>query len=187
MKKLFFLLIAIAMIACTSDEPKAFVIKPTDMVSIRPAAGTVMKVKSNRTEEHLTALEIVKQAHHFNCFYDGKIAEYNFSGKDSISEIPKLMFWAQYVISVDGNASLQHDILSGTDLVLLKQSGSYPNYINDTIAYIPNLVLRAAETEIREAYDNKDIDACYQIFNDFYTFTPITGAEWRALKKNNLQ
>ena len=51
-----------------------------------------------------------------------------------------------------------------------------------SIAYIPNATLRTAETAIRAAYEAKDIEACYTAFNTAYTFTPITGAEWRALK-----
>ena len=186
MKKTIFLLAIAAIVAsCEPNEPKAFSIKDTDMISIRPAASAAnapQKVKAD--DAHLSALEIVKQAHHFRGNYNGVLWEGGFSAKDTISESPKLMFWAQYVISVDGTASLQEDVIASTDLVLIKQSGSYPNYINDTIAYIPNSVLRAAETAIRKAYADKDIDECFRLFDSAYTFTPITGAEWRDLKAN---
>jgi hypothetical protein len=184
-KTILFLAIAAIVASCEPNEPKAFSIKDTDMISIRPAASAAnapQKVKAD--DAHLSALEIVKQAHHFRSNYNGFTAEYSFSDKDTISESPKLMFWAQYVISIDGSASLQEDVIASTDLVLIKQSGSYPNYINDTIAYIPNSVLRAAETAIRKAYADKDIDECFRLFDSAYTFTPITGAEWRALKAN---
>lgn len=186
MKKILFITVLAAIFAaCESNEPKAFSIKDTDMISIRPAASAAsaqMKVKAD--DAHLSALEIVKQAHHFRYIHNDIVWEAGFSAKDTISESPKLMFWAQYVISVDGTASLQEDMIAGTDLVLIKQSGSYPNYINDTIAYIPNSVLRAAETAIRKAYADKDIDECFRLFDSAYTFTPITGAEWRDLKAN---
>lgn len=57
----------------------------------------------------------------------------------------------------------------------------------DTIAYIPNKVGIKAEKNIKEAYANGDYITCYELFKKAYTFYPITGAEWRALKAQGVE
>lgn len=185
MKKLIFIIaIALTIAACKSDEPKVFKIKSSDMISIKPASGVparaIQKVKA--AETHLTALEIVRQTTTISTpLYERSFIK---EQRDTISATPKLLMWATDVITLDGD--LQTEWITATDVVLV-----HYNTVNyqgrDTIAYIPNSVLRAAETAIRAAYDAKDIEACYTLFNNAYTFTPITGAEWRALKAINQQ
>lgn len=181
MKPIIYLLSIMLLVAsCSKDDTitvKPFKVNANDKISISPASGV-----RSATIGHLSALEIVKQAHHFRYNYNGIKWEAGFASKDSTSSIPKLFFWAQYVIAVDGTMALQEDVIASTDVVLVTQRGSYPTYINDTIAYIPNATLRTAETAIRAAYAAKDIDACFKLFDEAYTFTPITGAEWRELK-----
>ena len=55
----------------------------------------------------------------------------------------------------------------------------------DTIAYVPNAQLEAAEKLVRAAYERGEYDRCYQILEKAYTFIPITGAQWRKLKAKN--
>jgi hypothetical protein len=183
MKKLFlFALVAIAFIGCKTDEPKVFKISATDMISIKPVAGTKLKVKSlNDTVAHLTALEIVKQTTIIsNPQFQRSFAK---EQRDTISATPKLLMWATDVITLDGN--LQTDWIQTYDVVFVRYLNG--NYLTaDTIAYIPNSVLRSAETAIKAAYTAKDIDACFTLFNTAYTFTPITGAEWMELKRHGL-
>lgn len=183
MKKLFYLLIAVVLIACKIDEPKAFVIKDTDMISIRPATGTTMKVKAETVEAHLTALEIVKKTTEISFIWKdiNKAVGRSFASeqRDTVSTIPKLLMWATDVIMLDG--TLQTDFITATDVVLVHYESNTPK-LRDTIAYIPNSTLRAAEISIRAAHDAKNIESCYSVFNTSYTFIPITGVEWRALK-----
>ena len=183
MKKLFYLLAIAAMVASCDpkDEPKAFQIKDTDMISIRPAQGTAMKVKATEPT-HLSALEIVKQTTTIIYHYNGDKLERSFTKaqRDTISTVPKLLMWATDVITLNGD--LQPEFIEATDVLFVTFETIYSSTPKDTIAYIPNATLRAAETIIREAYSAKDIEACYTAFNTAYTFTPITGAEWRALK-----
>lgn len=183
MKKLFlFLALAAIVTSCKTDEPKAFVIKDTDMISIRPAQGTAMKVKATEPT-HLSALEIVRKTTEIAFIWadTNKPVGRSFASeqRDTVSATPKLLMWATDVIMLDG--TLQTDFITATDVVLVHYEDKTPN-IRDTIAYIPNATLRAAETAIRAAYEAQDIEACYTAFNTAYTFTPITGAEWRALK-----
>jgi len=193
MKKLFYLLIAVLLIACKGDEPKVFQIDPLATVNIKPAAGTVMKVKSNVNVEHLTALEIVKQAtliqYHYNDLVLGRgligfDAWFPENLRDTVSIIPCLKMYAGYIIS-DGE--LQPQFIEGRNIILIHINGSNSNGIRDTIAYIPNSVIQAAEIAIKAAYADKDLESIYKLFNEAYTFTPITGSEWRVLKANNQQ
>lgn len=184
MKKILFITVLAAIFAaCEPNEPKAFSIKDTDMISIRPAASAAnapQKVKAN--DAHLSALEIVKQTT-IICtpeFERSFIKEQ----RDTASIPPKLLMWATDVITLDGKLVERDWQTSGwidaSDVVFVRITDN----VRDTIAYIPNQVLRSAETAIRAAYEEKDIEECYRIFNEAYTFTPITGAEWRALKAN---
>lgn len=184
MKKLLFLaLVALSIVSCKgTDEPKAFQIKATDMISIKPASGVTLKVKSQKSTTHLSALEIVKQTDIISTPQFGR--SFIKDQRDTVSITPKLLMWATDIITLDGN--LQTDWIQTYDVVFVRYT--LPNWQGlDTIAYIPNSVLRTTETAIKAAYIAKDIESCYNLFNTAYTFTPITGAEWRALKANNQQ
>ena len=188
MKKLFiFLALAAIVTSCKTDEPQAFQIKDTDMISIKPSASAMnaMKVKAVDSE-HLSALEIVKQTTLIS-FKDiqGSIWGRTFAGEQRDTISPKLLMWATDVITLGGELQVDGTgFIEATDVVFVRYStdSGDPNNVIDTIAYIPNSVLRTAETAIRAAYESKDIEECYSLFNEAYTFAPITGAEWRALK-----
>lgn len=189
MKKLLFIaLVAIALASCEKDETKAFKINATDKISIKPstsvAKSAMQKVSSVYT--HLSALEIVKQTTEIGFYRDGIKYMRSFTNeqRDTISAVPKLLMWATDVITLDGK--LQPDFIEATDVVFVHYN-PITYQVRDTIAYIPNSVIRATESAIRIAFSDKDINACYTLFNDAYIFTPITGAEWRALKAQNLQ
>jgi hypothetical protein len=188
MKKLFYLLIAVLLIACKVDEPKVFQIDPLATVNIKPAAGTVMKVKSNVNVEHLTALEIVKQT---------TIIQYNFKGdrwergfesnqRDTISAVPMLKMYGLDIINQEGD--YVPDFIESIDCILIKFDTHAPyGAPRDTLAYIPNATLRAAELIIKQAYEAKNEELILNTFNTAFTFIPISGAEYRELKKNKLQ
>lgn len=71
------------------------------------------------------------------------------------------------------------------DLTERPDSPKYKHY--DTIGYVPNRVIKAAEAEIHKAFNAGDYEKCTQLFETAYVFQPITGAEWRALKAKNEQ
>lgn len=182
MKKLFYLLIAVALIACKNDEPKAFKIKDTDKIAIRASSAPAKAPSATGISNvaHLSALEIVKQASAIMYKHSGEIWSRSFTDELRDLTTPKLLMWATDVITLDGG--LQTELIEATDVLIVTYETIYSPTPKDTIAYIPNSVLRTAETAIRKAYADKDIDACYSVFNTAYTFTPITGAEWKALK-----
>jgi len=192
MKKLFYLLIALTLIGCKTEEPetKKFQIDPTAMVYIKPTsqpANAPMFI--GKSTGHLTPLEIVKKATGLR-FYNDKLGAGDwaggFAGKDTISLIPAFLRYGTDVINPDGFGVpyLVPDFIYAYDCVIeIFRS----NKDIDTIAYIPNSVLRKAESDIKNALANKDTAIVYSIFQNAFKFTPITGAEYRALKKQNLQ
>ena len=50
------------------------------------------------------------------------------------------------------------------------------------IAYIPNAKMDEAQKAIRKAWEAKDNEEVYRLFNEAFTFIPITNNEWEALK-----
>lgn len=188
MKKLLFIVSAIFLFACE----ETFQLDPNAMISIKPASGAwnspAQRVKS--TDQHLSALEIVKQTNKLSFYnvglFGNQAVDRGFSQaqRDTISEIPALKMFGTDIINQKGEYT--PEFIEGSDCVLVRiiNPGMH-NEIIDTVAYIPNSVLRLAETQIKAAYAAQDNEEVYRIFNNAFTFIPITGTEWRALKANN--
>jgi len=197
MKKILFLAIVAILFGCTDDRdinpPKPFSIKATDMISIRPASGVKLKVKSQLDSTivdtvHLSALEIVKKTtiiqYNFNNVKWERVFESN--QRDTISNTPCLKMYGLDIINQEGN--YVPDFIEATNCILIKFDLHAPyGAPRDTLAYIPNATLRAAEILIKQAYEAKDIELVIKTFNEAFTFIPITGAEYKALKAKNLQ
>ena len=181
MKKLIYLLLSVALFACTDN-----IYQSGKTINIRPAQGAwnAGAQKAKATTGHLSALEIVKQADIMRLIIGTSVGDVGFASKDTIT--PCLKRYGTDIISSDGK--LVPDFLEATDCVIERfyDSGT-PKFRRDTIAYIPNSVIRAAEIEIKAAYDKKEYDTVYRLFETAFTFQPITGAEWRELKKLNQQ
>ena len=161
-------------------------------ISIKPIAGTKLKVKSVQSaDEHLTALEIVKQTQVLKfTLLNGANAMRGFAPlqRDTVSTTPSLKMWGTDILyyeeRIDGsqtsNLILQTDFLEAKNCLLISYKG-------DTLAYIPNSILRDSETKIKTLFSAKDYEPILKIFNDAYTFIPVTGTEYLALKANNQQ
>ncbi len=193
-KLLLFALVATALIGCKTEEPeqKTFVIDPLATVNIKPAIGAwnaPMKVKS--VDGHLSALEIVKQTTviQFNYFMLNNLTwERGFESnqRDTVSAVPCLKMYGLDIINQEGN--YVPDFIESTDCILIKFDLHAPSgAVRDTLAYIPNATLRAAEVIIKQAYADKNMELIINTFNNAFTFIPISGAEYKALKAQNLQ
>lgn len=191
MKNLLFIFsLMLLMAACEKDEPKKiFRLDPDAKVYVKPDAGAAKIIDAKNVGEHLTPLEVVKQATALRGWNYEIAAQspitWTWVGKDTISETPALLRWGTDIIyDTDGygHYGLQTEFINSIDLVICK--GDYPNY--DTIAYIQKANMIAAKTQILEALENKDTVAVYAIFKDSFKFIPITGAEWKQLKAQGL-
>lgn len=192
MKNLILLLSVILFASCDkqTDEPtpKSFKIDPTAVVYIKAAPVTTKAA----TAGHLTPLEIVKRATTMR--FSNLVLAPNGSdcagpvgmGRDTISATPAFIRYGTDIINEDGFGKpyLVPDFIYAYDCVIeIFRS----NHDIDTIAYIPNSCFREAETKIKAALEAKDTTAVYGIFNNAFRFIPITGAEYRQLKKQGLQ
>lgn len=60
---------------------------------------------------------------------------------------------------------------------------SRPNFGGlDTVAYIPNATIKQAYKEIHAAWDRRDVESVYRLFQEAFTAIPITGEAYKALK-----
>lgn len=177
MKKTIFLLLSLVFVLASCGEKASKKLDPNAVLSIRPAKGVQV-----RSTDHLTALQIVEQT--LNMEYiaieTGKPAFRGFSDaqRDLNPEAPRLKMWGTDIIATDGTIGTH--FLDARNLVLTDAK-------NDTIAYIPNKILIEAKPKIMDAFDKGDFETVYNMFDNAYRFTPITGAEWRELKKQGIQ
>ena len=205
MKKLFLLMFAATtalFISCSQDDKKSSY-DPFRPVPIRAAAGTRAYIQGNL----LSGKQVVQQTWGMKGKYPdgtptlggGKL----FTGimRDTINPALKLLM--QDVIGkspdkqslvLDGFFLTLRDVVftrglhvEGKDTVFCGYADDYcstilyPN-VTDTVAYVPNSQLIAAEPLVRAAFEKGDYNECYRILEKAYTFIPITGAQWRKLK-----
>lgn len=172
------LLLSILFIAfgCEPESPDINIGKldPNATILIRPAKG--VKLRSEDTES-LTALEIVHRTWamiYHNDYQPGYSIKRGFADVQRDFEIPALKMWGIDIIDEDGN--LKPIFIEAYDILLTTENFA------DTIAYIPNSVLRSAEIAIKAAYSAENYTEVYRLFNEAYTFLPITGNEWHKLQ-----
>ena len=128
--------------------------------------------------------------------------------RDTISESPALLMFGTDIINSEGRFS--KDFLFARDVVIfgLRYQGKLTTYgdrqsygddfenslgyligkqgVKDTIAYIPNAVMREAQGRIEKAYNEGNYTEVYKLFHETFRFRPITGRKWRELKAQGL-
>lgn len=161
--------------ACQKDDSKGR-LDPSAKVYISPAPG----VKATENTLHLSAREIVLQAENILFNSPGVSSTSSMAvddwNRDTINN--RLMLSATCVIASDGK--LDSTFIDSRDMLLVILDKR--NHPTDTIAYVSDKTLKVAAKTIREAYDREDYASCYRLFEQAFTFVPITGKEWRALK-----
>lgn len=185
MKKIILLLsvIVFIVIGCGKDDPKNQILDPNAMVLIKPDKSAFTRAHNPK---HLSALEIVKQTWTLTYRnYNFKPEEWYTLGfadiqRDTIK--PALKMWGTDIIDQKGNF-VEH-FLKIYDGVLTREISSR---LYDTIGYLPNKMLKGALEKIKAEYDKKNYTEVYRLFDEAFTFRPITGAEWRELKKQDKQ
>ena len=178
MKKILFLLLSVALFMnCDPKdvpEPKGK-LDPNAMITIRPAKG----VKTRATVTGLTALEIVQQATSimFQTQYlddirqsEVKIAARGFNEETMKDfDIPALKMLGIDVINAQGEYI--RDFTHAKSVYIAKVD----NFNNvDTLAYVPDEVINAARPLIEAAFADENYNEVYRLFNEAFTFLPIS-------------
>lgn len=204
MKKLFLMFAAMTalFISCSKDDNKSSY-DPFRPVPIRAAAGTRAYIQGNL----LSGKQVVQQTWGMKGRYpDGTAMQgggklFTDAMRDTINPALKLLMkdvvysrTGEDVKRLDGFFLTLRDVvferglhIEGKDTTFCGYADDYSGvlkyaHIMDTIAYVPNAQLIAAEPLVRAAFERGDYDACYRILEKAYTFIPITGAQWRKLK-----
>lgn len=169
-----------AITACNTQKNEPW--NDSAMVSLSPARGVIIGKADDLPDnpERLTALEIVKQTELIT-WRNPSMTHFpsrwvNDDSRDL--ENVRLLMYSSDVIAQTGD--LNESFLIAEDFVFATINERQE--VVDTLAYVPNRVLREAAVKIRAAYEAKDYQTCYDLFEKAYTFRPITGAEWRDLK-----
>lgn len=192
---LFAGLIAILLAASSCDDKndKNKRLDPDAMISLRMAKNVqnAPQTTESRANEdgHLSALEIVKQVREMyftnrrNYPSSDEMARgFADAQRDFANE--RLLMWGTDIIDQQGE--LTPEFIQAENVVLVRNDLADFRFKGDTIAYISNATLRAAETVIYAAYAQGDYEQVYKLFDQAYTFIPITGAEWRELQRQGL-
>ncbi len=173
--------------SCKKDDPFKG-LDPDAMLAIN-APQSVKAEAEAENPEHLTPLEIVQQA---SVIVISKSAV-PWALEDWNRDYDRERIVLQGFNIVNEKGELMDHFIGSRDVILESWSGwgtpqwTGKDYVIDTIAYIPNAILDKAQREIEAAYAAGDYETCYKLFEEAYTFYPITGAEWRALKEAGKQ
>lgn len=175
------LLLAFVVTSCKTDKPNGL-LDPNAQLSINIVSGTAPRAESDE-EQPLSPLEVVKQAMELHVTFSDngmsggrrildkqrdleKVAIKMF-GNDIISESPRT------------KGQLQTDFIAGSNVYFTTLDSK------DTIAYIPNRVLREAYIKVLAAYEAGDYPEVYKLFQEAYKAIPCTGKQYRELKTKN--
>lgn len=192
MKKIYLPLFAFAMMLFSCDrQVQHFVLDPDATIKLRPDLSGWQITRSDSDSiaapdtvysPYLSPIEVVRQALGISFYnyalFGNQAVDRGFHAmqRDTISDPPCLMMYGTDIITQLGEYT--PEFIEGEDCVLVR----VVNNERDTIAYIPNNVMRTAESQIKIAYDAQDYEEVYRIFNEAFTFLPVTGPEWRAIK-----
>ena len=189
MKTTFIFCLLLILFSCEKEPvTPAFSFNPEATVKIKPSG-----LKSVSTV-HLSDLEIVKQTTALQSYYNDPYINqgvikfervFDELQRDIVSTPPCLKMWATDILKEDGTLELA--FIESHDCILLNFDLKIAGAPRDTLGYIKNSTLRTFEAQIKALYALQDYEAIYTLFNEAYTFTPITGAEYKVLKAQNLQ
>lgn len=174
MKKILFLLLAVALFVNCDPKDVPDVkgkLDPNAMITIRPAKG----VKLRSTITGLTALEVVQQATSMKLqmryFDDLDNGQYKIAGRGFNEEtmkdfnIPALKMLGIDVINANGEYI--RDLTTAKSVFITDING-------DTLAYVPDEVIKAARPLIEAAYADENYTEVYRLFDEAFTFLPLT-------------
>lgn len=164
---------------CKSNEDKPNILKDVTLnINIKDGLRS-----SGKNQTLLTPAEIVEKCVGMEFFAteDNVLSTRGFADAQRDYVNNRLKMWASDIIRErDGIIELQTYFLTARDVTLLQGINEDRS---DTIAYIPNAVLEKAYKEIKEAFEKKEYQKVYDLFETAYTAIPTTGEIYKQLKK----
>lgn len=177
MKRLVFIVFVLAIFGCKKDDRGQ--LDKNAMISIWPSGATT------KATNHLSNYEIVRQAESISYFNPDIVSTSITRGftKDQRDTInTRLLMFGTDIIDQFGN--YVPEFIEGNDFVIRRNLATpIQTPIWDTIAYIPNAVIKSARATIQKAYAEGNYTEVYRVFDEAFTFIPCGGEEWRALKR----
>lgn len=183
MKKLLFLILAIALVGCKGNEPKVKraigKLDPNATITIRPAENVkqkTFKVKGKKIYD-LTPLEVVQQAtsiqyqsHYFGNEYHEELKDIARGFREDMKdfETPALKMLGVDVIDYTG--AYFRDLTYSKNVYIIK---SLDGHLIDTLARIPDEVINNVRPLIEAAYNDSNFTEVYRLFDEAFTFEPL--------------
>lgn len=209
MKKFLFLIIALMGISITACDPKNDLpeekkeekktigkLDPSAFVRIEADKSVKVRATDDQYTEDgerlCTAFEVAKYGACLNPL--GKMFA---NQRDTISEHPALLMFGTDIITQEGKLlrayldTRDHVIVQFTldgkpltydENMAIRDREAIQRIKEDTIAYIPNSVMDEATQKIEAAYNDSNYAEVYRLFNEAFTFKPITAKQWKRLK-----
>ncbi len=185
--------------ACNTNKPNEKLLDKNAMVYINVTDGKARAVNPDLPDnpEHLTPHELVAQAE--NMIHDGeeykemrmwlggildehswlvtagkrKIGEYQYK----LPEQAKFVFWGDFIIDArdKDNPKLVPDFFHYKNVHFVDKD-------DKIIGYIPQRIFREGWEKVKTAFDAKNYDEVYRLFEEVYTAFPCTPEEYAKLK-----
>ena len=196
---LVWLLATVVLTSCGGDKPSDKLLDTDAMVYINVEDGKATRVVNPDLPDnpaHLSPKELVAQAENMvmtttkgiegTLYLSGLIAEGDYLASHGrkvgepqykLLDQAKFVFWGDFVINVEDkeHPKLVEEFFKSTDVRFEDKAGNI-------IGYIPQRVFREAWEEVKKAFDAKDYDRVYKLFQETYTAYPCTTEEWQRLK-----
>ena len=203
---------AVALVGCngksqpTQKEKEPFYAKEGSFLYLNVRNINTMKTETEKQEEGnllLSPLNIVKYASTI-ISVDTKNQQGNYAVTDKLRDIEncRIKMWSEMVISkrphkIEGErGSVQkwtlldngwisfrdvRLVIGNIDPITTDDGVVIPSHTR-VIAYIPNAKMDIAQKAIRKAWSEGNNEEVYRLFQEAFTFIPITDKAWNELK-----
>lgn len=192
-------LLLVGLGACGGDKPSDKMLDKNAMVYINVEDGKSTRAVNPDLPDnpaHLSPKELVAQAENMirtttkgiegTLYLGGLIAEGDYLASHGrkvgepqykLLDQAKFVFWGDFVIDVEDkeHPKLVEEFFKSTEVRFEDKAGNI-------IGYIPQRIFREAWEEVKKAFDSKDYDRVYKLFQETYTAYPCTTEEWQKLK-----
>ena len=114
----------------------------------------------------------------------GECDDYYKHNIDTVND--RLIMLGSYIIENEQLYQYGGVFLKGRNYILEWHNDPEDWAKTDTVGYIPNSVIEAAQIEILDLWKEGKIDEMYEVFNNSFYFIPCTGEEFRTQIKERV-